>query len=151
ADAIARYRRMRGDEVLFLTGADEHGTKIMAAAEAAGQDPQAFVAQYAATIKDLADRMNISYPDVIRTTDTVRHLPSAQLVWKRLSAADLITKGHYTGWYSVNDEAYITATDAKSEAYANKTVIELAEDNYLFDLPAFSDRLTTVLSPDSQA
>ena len=134
ADAIARWHRLRGEDVYFLTGTDEHGTKVYETAKAAGQAPQVFVDANATAVQNLIERLNISNTDFIRTTDQRRHWPTAQKVWQELAAKDAVYQGHYHGLYSLTDEAYITPTEAKSPAYADKKVIELEEDNYLFRL-----------------
>jgi methionyl-tRNA synthetase len=141
ADAIARYQRLKGHEVYFLTGTDEHGIKIYNAAIAANMTPQAFVDKVSGEFQALSTALNISYTDFIRTTDQQRHWPAAQSVWEKLAAKGDIYPGHYQGYYCVNDEAYITETDYKSGDYANKTVIELSEDNYMLKLTGYQERL----------
>lgn len=141
ADAIARYQRLLGKEVYFLTGTDEHGIKIYNAAAAAGKTPQAYVDEVSGYFRDLCAALNISHTDFIRTTDKQRHWPTAQKAWSQLAAKGDIYLGHYQGYYCVNDEAYITATDFESGAYANKTVIELSEDNYMLRLSDYQARL----------
>ena len=141
ADAIARYRRLTGHEVYFLTGTDEHGIKIYQAAQDKGLAPQAFVDEIAQEFKSLADGLAISYTDFIRTTDHSRHWPAAQHVWTQLASRGDIYPGHYQGYYCVNDEAYITETDYKSGAYEGKTVIEIEEDNYMLRLSSYQKQL----------
>lgn len=141
ADAIARWQRLQGQDVYFLTGTDEHGVKIYQKAMEEKKDPQQFVDEVTASVKDLASRLNISYTDFIRTTDQKRHWPAAQSLWQKLSDGGDIKKGHYQGYYSVNDESYITKIDYESGAYADKKVIELEEDNYLFGLGKYSEGL----------
>ncbi len=141
ADAIARWQRLQGRDVYFLTGTDEHGVKIYQKAQEEGKEPQQFVDEITGSVKDLAHRLNISYTDFIRTTDEKRHWPAAQALWEKLSANGDIEKGHYKGYYSVNDESYITKTDYESGAYADKKVIELEEDNYLFKLGKYTEGL----------
>ncbi len=141
ADAIARWQRLQGRDVYFLTGTDEHGVKIYQKALEEGKEPQQFVDEITKSVKNLADRLNISYTDFIRTTDEKRHWPAAQALWEKLSVEGSIKKGHYKGYYSVNDESYITKTDYESGAYADKKVIELEEDNYLFKLGKYTEEL----------
>src|SRR4051812_12403672 len=83
ADAIARYRRMLGDEVYFVTGTDEHGTKIQRTAEKAGIPTQQFVDDIAAQVGHLARQLNVSNTDFIRTSDRERHWPAAQKIWRK--------------------------------------------------------------------
>src|SRR5688572_3579447 len=85
ADAIARYRRMMGDDVRFVTGTDEHGTKIMRAALQAGVPTQEFVDDIAAQVGSLCQRLSISNTDFVRTSDRVRHWPAAQELWRKMA------------------------------------------------------------------
>src|ERR1700675_3665186 len=98
-DAIARFKRLDGFDVFFLTGTDEHGQKVEAAARAAGVEPQDFTDKVAADFADMAKRMNISNDDFIRTTEP-RHKAAAQALWQRLKAAGTIYLGAYEGWYA---------------------------------------------------
>lgn len=141
ADALARYKRLQGYEVKYLTGTDEHGIKIYNAAKDAGLSPQEFVDKVSSEFKDLAATLNISNNDFIRTSDRTRHWPAAQKVWQTLSDKGDIYLGHFKGYYCVNDEAYITKTEKESGAYDNKTVIELEEDNYMFKLASYTKTL----------
>lgn len=148
ADAIARYKRLQGYEVRYLTGTDEHGIKIYHVAQEAGLSPQEFVDKVSAEFKELAAALNLSNTDFIRTTDRTRHWPAAQRVWQDLAAKGDIYLGHYKGLYCVNDEAYITKTEFESGAYANKQVIELEEDNYMFKLSAHTNTLKQAIGRD---
>lgn len=141
ADAIARYKRLRGFDVYFLTGTDEHGIKIFDVAKTAGVDPQTFVDQVSQEVKNLSKNLDISYTDFIRTTDQSRHWPTAQKVWEQLKSNGDIELGHYSGYYSVNDEAYITKSEAESPEYANKQVVQIEEDNYMFKLGKYQSAL----------
>ncbi|MFH0905608.1 MAG: class I tRNA ligase family protein [bacterium] len=145
ADAIARWQRLQGKDVYFLTGTDEYGVKIYNKAAEQDREPQAWVDEVADAVKLLIDRLNISNTDFIRTTDQKRHWPTAQKVWEELAANGDITLGHYSGYYCVNDEAYITKTEAESPEYANKKVIQLEEDNYMFKLGRYTQQLTDFL------
>ncbi len=148
ADAIARWERLRGKDVYFLTGTDEHGIKIYQKAEEEKKDPQKFIDEIAESVKDLASRLNISYTDFIRTSDQKRHWPAVRALWEKLVEEGDIEKGHYKGYYSVNDESYITKTDYESGAYADKKVIELEEDNYIFKLGKFTNQLKSAIGND---
>ena len=105
ADVLARFKRLDGFDVFFLTGTDEHGQKVEAAARNAGIDPQNFVDQVAADFADMARCMNISFDDFIRTTQP-RHKAAAQALWRKLDEAGMIYLGAYEGYYAVRDEAF---------------------------------------------
>ena len=104
-DVLARFMRLDGKDVLFLTGTDEHGQKVEKSAAAAGLDPQAFADRVSQNFRDLAKRMNFSNDDFIRTTEP-RHITAAQALWDKLAEKGEITLGSYAGWYSVRDEAF---------------------------------------------
>jgi methionyl-tRNA synthetase len=150
ADAIARWQRLQGKEVYFLTGVDEHGIKVYDKAIEQGKEPQAWVDEVALSVQELIRRLNISSTDFIRTTDQVRHWPTAQKVWEKLVDNGDIELGHYSGYYCVNDEAYITKTEAESPEYANKKVVRLEEDNYLFHLGKYADQLKDFLTTEGR-
>jgi len=106
-DVLARFKRLDGYQVMFLTGTDEHGQKVEKAAAAAGMDPQAFCDKVSGRFRELADFMNYSHDDFIRTTEE-RHKTACQALWKKLEAAGQIYEDSYAGWYSVRDEAFYT-------------------------------------------
>jgi len=145
ADAIARWQRLLGKEVFFLTGSDEHGTKILTAATAASEEPQAFVDQNVVAVKTALTALNISNTDFIRTTDRARHWPTAQKIWQQLADHGDITAGHYQGYYSVTEEAYITKTDYEAGNYDPAKVVELSEDNYIFHLGNYQEPIVKAL------
>ena len=146
ADALARFKRLDGFDVFFLTGTDEHGQKVEAAARNAGIEPQAFTDQVAADFQDMARRMNISNDDFIRTTET-RHKQAAQALWRRLEAAGAIYLGAYEGWYAVRDEAFydeeelVTSSDGSKKAPTGAPVEWVVEPSYFFKLSTFQDKL----------
>ncbi len=105
ADVMARFKRLDGYDVFFLTGTDEHGQKVERAAAEAGLDPQSFTDKVSADFRDMADRMGVSYDDYIRTTEE-RHKVSCAELWRRIDAAGQIYLGDYEGWYAVRDEAF---------------------------------------------
>jgi methionyl-tRNA synthetase len=105
ADAIARYRRMTGHDVLFLTGLDEHGQKIAQAADEHGVTPQEWVDGIAPKFIDVWKMLDISNHAFIRTTEP-RHKRGVQAFWQKLYAAGNLYQGHYEGWYCVPDETY---------------------------------------------
>ncbi len=112
ADTMARYKRLRGYDVYFLTGTDEHGQKIEERAKAAGVTPQAFVDDIVAGIKDLWKTMDITYNDFIRTTEE-RHKVKVQKIFRQLYEQGDIYKGTYKGWYCTPCEAFWTETQLK--------------------------------------
>ena len=104
-DVLARFMRLDGRDVHFLTGTDEHGQKVEKAAAAAGLSPQAFTDKVSQSFRDLVKKMNYSPDNFIRTTEK-RHHAASQALWEKLVAAGDIYLGKYAGWYSVRDEAY---------------------------------------------
>ena len=106
-DAIARWRRLEGREVYFLTGTDEHGLKMQQTAEREGLTTRALADRNSARFKALAEALNISNDDFIRTTEP-RHYAASQEIWRRMAASNNgdIYQSTYKGWYSVRDEAY---------------------------------------------
>ena len=106
-DVIARFKRLDGHDVLFLTGTDEHGQKVQQSAEAAGETPQAFADRVSDTFRALLPVYNFSCDQFIRTTES-RHTAAAQALWRKLLDSGDIYLGEYEGWYSVRDEAFYT-------------------------------------------
>ncbi len=145
-DVLARFKRLDGYDVMFLTGTDEHGQKVEKSAQAAGMDPQAFTDKVSQNFRDLADAMNYSHDDFIRTTEA-RHRPACQDLWRKLIDADEIYLGKYAGWYAVRDEAFyaeneLTAgPDGKKLAPSGAEVEWVEEPSYFFRLSAWQDRL----------
>ena len=105
ADIFARFKRLEGYNVLFLTGTDEHGLKIQREAEKNKKDPKIFCDEISKKFKDLTKILNLSNDDFIRTTEK-RHYKSVEEIWNRLVESGDIYLDKYTGWYSVSDEAY---------------------------------------------
>jgi methionyl-tRNA synthetase len=146
ADVMARFMRLDGRDVFFLTGTDEHGQKVERAAAEAGIDPQQFTDQVSADFRDMADRMGVSYDDFIRTTEP-RHKASCTALWQRLAAAGQIYLGHYEGWYAVRDEAFYdeseltTLSDGQKVAASGAPVAWVREPSYFFRLSEWQDRL----------
>jgi methionyl-tRNA synthetase len=107
ADITIRYRALKGEDVFFSTGTDEHGLKIYRKALEEGKDPQKYVDEYAAQFQELKNILNL-YPDLhfVRTTDT-HHKSAAQEMWRRCAASGDIYKKKYKGLYCVGDEAFI--------------------------------------------
>ncbi|RUS48041.1 methionine--tRNA ligase [Cohnella sp. AR92] len=152
-DAMARYKRLRGYEVRYLTGTDEHGQKIQRKAEEAGKTPQQFVDDIVVGIQDLWRKLEISNDDFIRTTEE-RHKKVVQKIFDKLLATGDIYKGEYEGWYSIPDETYYTETqladpikNEKGEIIGGKSPdsghpVELVkEESYFFRMSKYADRL----------
>ncbi|WP_211745200.1 methionine--tRNA ligase [Paenibacillus sp. Marseille-Q4541] len=152
-DAISRYKRLRGYEVRYLTGTDEHGQKIEQKAQAAGKTPIEFVDGIVAGIQDLWKKLDISNDDFIRTSE-VRHTKVVQDVFERLVQQGDIYKGEYEGWYSIPDETYYTETqlvdtvkDEQGKIIGGKSPdsghpVELVkEESYFFKMSKYADRL----------
>lgn len=145
-DMLARFKRLDGYNVRFLTGTDEHGQKVEKAAQAAGMPPQTFCDQVSQNFRDLVKAMNFSIDDFIRTTEP-RHKIAAQALWKALEDSGDIYLGSYSGWYSVRDEAYY----AEDELIEGEGGLRLAptgapvewveEPSYFFRLSAWTERL----------
>ncbi len=139
ADFFARFKRIDGFNVHFLTGTDEHGLKIQRAAEKKNIDPLFFCDQISKTFKDLSQTLNLSNTDFIRTTE-VRHKKSVQHLWKELENNGDIYLSKYSGWYSVSDEAFydeneIVEIDGKNVAISSKSSVEwVNEESYFFKL-----------------
>jgi len=145
-DALARFKRLDGFDVMFLTGTDEHGQKVEKAAEAAGMAPKAFCDMVSENFRALPKLMNVSNDDFIRTTEP-RHVKSVQALWEKLVASGNIYLGHYEGWYAVRDEAFygedelITDASGKKVAPTGAPVEWVKEPSYFFKLSAWGDKL----------
>jgi methionyl-tRNA synthetase len=139
ADFFARFKRIDGFNVHFLTGTDEHGLKIQRAAEKKGIDTLTFCNEISKTFKDLSKTLNLSNTDFIRTTEK-RHKLSVQNLWKKLESNDDIYLSKYSGWYSVSDEAFysdeeIEEVDGSKRSILSKSNVEwLDEESYFFKL-----------------
>ena len=142
ADAMARARRLTGDDVFFLTGTDEHGQKVERAAQKAGRQTPAFADEIAASFVQMCRDLNISNDDFIRTTEP-RHVRASQEIWKRVAANGDIYKGDYEGWYCTVDEIFVPETqlvDGKCPTCGNK-VERLKEESYYFRLAKYQQPL----------
>lgn len=141
-DALARWHRLLGDDVFYLTGTDEHGLKIQQAADAAGQTPQEFADSIAPRFQHAWERLNISHDDFIRTTEA-RHRIAVQTLLQACYDAGDIYLGEYQGKYCVACEEYFTDEELNDGncPIHGRPVIEYAEENYFFRLSAFQDRL----------
>ena len=142
ADAIARSRRLMGDDVFFLTGTDEHGQKVERAAQKAGMDPHVFADRIAAKYRDLFKTLNISNDDFIRTTEP-RHIKASQAIWQRVKDRGYLYKAPYEGWYCTVDELFVPEAqlvDGRCPTCGNP-VERLKEESYFFKLSAFQEPL----------
>ncbi len=142
-DAIARFRRQRGDDVFFLTGTDEHGKKIEDIATKAGITPKEYVDQEVEKIKGLCDTVNASYDHFIRTTDP-HHEKAVQHIFKKLYDQGDIYKYEYECWYCVPCESFVTDTQATSECKCpdcGRPVQRTKEETYYFKMSKYADRL----------
>jgi methionyl-tRNA synthetase len=145
-DVMARFKRLDGYDVFFLTGTDEHGQKVEKAAADAGVDPQTFTDRISADFRAMTDAMGVSYDDWIRTTEE-RHKASCAELWRRIARNGDIYLGHYEGWYAIRDEAFYdeseltTRPDGSRVAPSGAPVEWVREPSYFFRLSAFQDRL----------
>jgi methionyl-tRNA synthetase len=145
-DALARFKRLDGYDVLFLTGTDEHGLKIQQTAAKRGQDARSFVDEMAPLFRKMVEALNCSHDDFIRTTED-RHKRTVMELWKRMERAGDIYLGKYAGWYSVRDEAYYAEEETEErdgQRLATKTgtpVEWVEEESYFFRLSAYRQKL----------
>ncbi len=162
ADFFARFKRIDGFNVYFLTGTDEHGLKIQRAAEKEGIDTLKFCDEISKTFNDLSKTLNLTNTDFIRTTEE-RHYKSVQHLWNELEKNDDIYLSKYSGWYSVSDEAFynedeIEEIDEKKVAISSKSQVEwVDEESYFFRLSKwekplldFYEKNPDFISPESR-
>ena len=159
ADAMARFKRLQGYDIMFLTGTDEHGQKIQTYADAKGVTPQEYVDEIVAGIKDLWKTMEISYDDFIRTTEP-RHIKRVQELFMRMYEKGDIYKGNYEGWYCTPCESFWTEgqlIDGKYCPDCGREVTKAKEEAYFFQISKYADDLLTIfrenpdfLVPDSR-
>ena len=146
SDIFARFKRLEGYNVLFLTGTDEHGLKIQREAEKIKKTPKDFCDELSQNFKELTKILNLSNNDFIRTTET-RHYKSVENIWSRLEKSGDIYLDKYSGWYSVSDEAYYdedeieTLNGKKVSKTSGSKVDWVEEESYFFKLSAWSNRL----------
>lgn len=145
-DVIARFKRLDGNDVRFLTGTDEHGQKVQKAAAAAGMSPREFTTRMSSNFRELAALMNFSNNDFIRTTEA-RHTRACTALWGRLAERDQIYLQTYAGWYAVRDEAFYAEGELSRNAAGEwvaptgAPVEWVEEPSYFFRLSAWQDRL----------
>ncbi len=142
ADTIARFKRMQGYDVYFLTGTDEHGQKIERKAKEAGKTPQQYVDHIVAGVKKLWELMDVQYDGFIRTTDDY-HVEAVQKIFKKLYDQGDIYKSEYEGWYCTPCESFFTETQLKDGKCPDcgREVEKTREESYFFKLSKYQDRL----------
>ncbi|HSX33618.1 MAG TPA: methionine--tRNA ligase [Candidatus Saccharimonadales bacterium] len=146
ADVLARAARQRGDEVIFSTGTDEHGTKVAAKAAEKGLTPKEFTDKLSATFQDLVKLVNVSSDRFIRTTSP-DHEKRAQAIWKALEKD--IYKAKYIGWYDVRQEEFVPENQADPErmkADHPQAYQRLEEENYFFRLSKYNDQIRDAIT-----
>mmetsp|Transcript_41944 Transcript_41944/g.47670 ORF Transcript_41944/g.47670 Transcript_41944/m.47670 type:complete len:580 (-) Transcript_41944:66-1805(-) len=141
-DVIARFMRLSGREVFFLSGTDEHGQKVEQSAEKKGVDPQEFVDEVSVNFRDLLSLLNISNDYFVRTTDK-DHKEAVSKLWNTLVEKGHIYLGQYEGWYSVRDECYYSESELVDGKAPTGAEVEWVakEESYFFKLSAFEDKL----------
>ena len=140
-DVIARFKRLDGFNVFFLTGTDEHGQKVELAAKNKGVAPKEFVDEVSQNFRSLLKCMNFSNDDFIRTTEK-RHLDSCKKIWKKLLENGSIYLDKYSGWYSVRDEAFYSETEIVDGTAPSGAPVEWVEEpSYFFNLSKWEDKL----------
>jgi methionyl-tRNA synthetase len=161
-DALARFQRLDGRDVFFLTGTDEHGLKMIQTAEAEKLSPMEVATRNAQRFKEMDQRLNISFDRFIRTTEEQHHR-SSQEIWRRMVASGDIYLDSYSGWYSVREEAYyaeeetVVGEDNVRRGPQGTPVEWVEEKSYFFELSAYQDRLLKLyaeqpdfIGPDSR-
>jgi len=150
-DVLARFMRLDGRRVKFLTGSDEHGQKVERSAQALGLTPQEFCDRISPAWRDMTRLLNISNDDFIRTTEE-RHIRGVQALWQELESRGEIYLGRFAGWYSVRDEAFYTESElVDGKAPTGAEVEWFEEDNYFFRLSAWQDRLLAFYEANPEA
>jgi len=145
-DVIARFRRLEGRDVYFVTGTDEHGIKMEQTARRDGISPRELSDRMSPRFREMAERLNASNDDFIRTTEE-RHYRSVQELWRRMAANGDIYLDKYAGWYSVREEAYydeselVPGPDGDKQSPQGTPVEWVEEASYFFKLSAYQDRL----------
>ncbi|TAK22914.1 MAG: methionine--tRNA ligase [Chloroflexota bacterium] len=148
ADVVARYHRLKGDDVFFLTGTDEHGAKIAEAAEAHGQTPREFVDSIASRFQTAWRELDISHDYYVRTSDQ-RHVDGARRLLSRLYEAGAIYKGIYSGKYCVGCERFLAEDELTADGLCPdhlKPPIPYSEENYFFKLSSYRETLIRAIS-----
>ena len=151
ADVLARWKRLSGARVHFLTGTDEHGAKIAQAAAAAGQTPRAYLDRVVAKFQELWARLTVTPDDFLRTSDA-RHIGVVQKIFEKLLKEGHIYLGSYEGWYCVPDETFWSESELKEGKCptCGRAVERLKEESYFFKLSAFEAPLLAHFEKHSQ-
>ena len=140
-DVLARFKRLDGFDVMFLTGTDEHGQKVQKSAEDKGIDPKTFTDEVSQNFRDLTSALNFTNDDFIRTTEQ-RHYAACQQLWQNLIDNGAIYLGSYAGWYAVRDEAFYAESEiVDGKAPSGAPVEWVEEPSYFFRLSAFEEKL----------
>ena len=153
-DAIARFKRLDGYDVFFLTGTDEHGIKMLQTANKENLTPQQLIERTTPRFQAMVARMNCSNDDFIRTTEE-RHHRSSEVIWQRMEAAGDIYLDKYSGWYSVRDEAYYDEEETRVNDKGQRlgpqgTPVEwVEEESYFFRLSAYAQKLLDLYEKQS--
>jgi methionyl-tRNA synthetase len=150
ADVLARYNKISGKDVFFLTGTDEHGIKIQRKAGDEGKKPEDFVNEISGKFKDLAEILNISNNDFIRTTDKERHWPVVEKIWLELKRNGDIEKRKYKGFYCVGCEAFVKEkelVDGKCPIHQKAPEV-VEEENWFFKLSKYSEDIKLTIKND---
>ncbi len=150
ADVLARYHRELGEDVFFLTGTDEHGSKIAKKAKEQNKSPEEFTDEITKRVKELTEKINLSNDDFIRTTDRKRHWPSVKKVWENLYKKGDIYKKKYQGYYCMGCEAFLTESDLvefKCPDHQKKPDF-VEEENYFFRLSKYSSQIRELIEKD---
>jgi methionyl-tRNA synthetase len=146
ADVFARFKRLDGYNVFFLTGTDEHGLKIQKSAEKNNKKPKEFCDNISKIFENLTKSLNLSNDDFIRTTEE-RHRKAVQFLWERLQSKGYIYLSKYKGWYSISDEAYynedeIAEKDGKKISTVSGSLVDwVEEESFFFKLSSLQDKL----------
>jgi methionyl-tRNA synthetase len=161
-DALARFQKLDGKDVFFLTGTDEHGLKMIQTAQGEGMTPAELAVRNAGRFKEMDERLNVAFSRFIRTSEPAHHR-SVQEIWKRMQEAGDIYIDTYSGWYSVRDEAYyaeeetVVGEDQIRRGPQGSPVEWVEEKSYFFKLSAYQDRLLALyndqpdfIGPDSR-
>ncbi|HTV46085.1 MAG TPA: methionine--tRNA ligase [Stellaceae bacterium] len=150
-DALARFMRLDGRRVKFLTGTDEHGQKVAQSAAAAGVSPQEFADRNSQRFREVTRLLNVSQDEFIRTTEP-RHTRAVQALWRELEQRGEIYLGRFAGWYAVRDEAFYDEAElVNGKAPSGAEVEWLEEENYFFRLSAWQDRLLAYYEANPEA
>lgn len=152
SDILVRYNRAQGNDTFFLTGADEHGSKIYNKAKELGKTTIEMLDEHVALFQTLGDSLSAIPDDFIRTTDQVRHWPTAQSIWQKLAAKGDIYKKKYSGLYCEGCEVFMPEKELDAEGncptHHTKPLL-LEEENYFFALSKYEKQLIELITSDT--